>query len=111
MIGTPMIDRKAKGEVEVTIIKRAVPSDADLMPAHQTGQRIRIKGVPEKREVIFLLSQGGQTCSESSQWHIRNREKLGETDAEPFTQLTPVILFKGSLRRRQKGTSRIVDKI
>ncbi len=59
MIGSSMIDRKAEGEVEVAVIKRAIPSDADLMPAHQTGQRIWIKGFSEKREVISLLPQVG----------------------------------------------------
>ena len=44
MIGSSMIDRKAEGEVEVTVIKRAIPSDADLVPAHQTGQRTWIEG-------------------------------------------------------------------
>jgi hypothetical protein len=50
-------------------------------------------------------------CSKSSQGHIRDGEKLGETDAKAFTQLAPVILFEGGLKRRQEGTSRIVDKI
>jgi antitoxin (DNA-binding transcriptional repressor) of toxin-antitoxin stability system len=59
MIGSSMIDRKAEGEVEVTVIKRAIPSDADLVPAHQTGQRIWIEGFSEEIEVISLLPQLG----------------------------------------------------
>jgi hypothetical protein len=105
-----MIHRKTEGEVEITVIKRAVPSDADLMPAHQTRQRIWIEGFSEKSEVISLLPQVGQMCSESSQWHIGDGEKLGEADAEAFTQLVPVILFEGRLARRQKRASRIIDK-
>ena len=66
MIRSSMIDRKAKGEVEITVVKRAIPSDADLMPAHQTGQCIWIKGFSEKSEVISLLPQVGQMCSKSS---------------------------------------------
>jgi len=59
MIGSSMIDWKAEGEVEVTVIKRPVPSDADLMPAHQTRQRIWIEGFSEEIEVISLLPQLG----------------------------------------------------
>ena len=59
MIGSSMIDRKAEGEVEVTVIKRAIPSDADLVPAHQTGQRTWIEGFSEEIEVIFLLPRVG----------------------------------------------------
>jgi antitoxin (DNA-binding transcriptional repressor) of toxin-antitoxin stability system len=59
MIGSSMIDREAEGEVEVTVIKRAIPSDADLIPAHQAGERIWIKGFSEKSEVISLLPQVG----------------------------------------------------
>ena len=59
MIGSSMIDRKAEGEVEVTVIKRAIPSDADLVPAHQTGQRIWVEGFSEEIEVISLLPQLG----------------------------------------------------
>jgi len=110
MIGSSMIDRKTEGKVEITVIKRAVPPDADLIPAHQTGQRIRIEGFSEESEVISLLPQMGQLCSKSAQGHIRDGEKLGKTEAEAFTQLAPVILFKHGLRRGQKRTSGIVDK-
>jgi hypothetical protein len=54
-----MIHRKAKGEVKVAVIKRAIPSDTDLIPAHQAGERIWIKGFSEKSEVISLLPQVG----------------------------------------------------
>jgi hypothetical protein len=111
MVGSSMIHRKAKGEVKVAVIKRTLPSDADLMSAHQTGQRIWIEGFSEKSEVISLFPQVVQMYSESSQRHIRDGEKLGETDAEAFAELAPVIPFEGGLRRRQEGTSRIVDKI
>ncbi len=105
-----MIDWKAEGEVEVAVVKRAIPSDADLMPAHQTGQRIWIKGFSEKSEVISLLPQVGQMCSKSSQGHIRDGEKTGEGDAKASAHFTAVILFKNGLGRGQKGTSRIIDK-
>ena len=59
MVGSSMIHRKAKGKVKVAVIKRAIPSDADLIPAHQAGERIWIKGFSEKREVISLLPQVG----------------------------------------------------
>ena len=105
-----MIDRKAEGEVEVTVIKRAVPPDADLMPAHQSGQRIWIERFSEKSQVISLLPQVGQMCSKSSQWHIGDGEKMGETDAEALIHFTSIIRFKRGLGRRQKGTSGVVDK-
>ncbi len=59
MVGSSMIHRKTEGEVKIAVIKRAIPSDADLMPAHQTGQRIWIEGFSEKSEVISLLPQLG----------------------------------------------------
>jgi hypothetical protein len=80
-----MIHRKTKGEVEITVIKRAIPSDANLMPAHQTGQRIGIEGFSEKGEVISLLPQVGQICTKSAEGHIREGEKVAKNDAEPLT--------------------------
>jgi hypothetical protein len=100
MIGSSMIDRKAEGKVEVTVIKRAVPPDAYLVPAHQTGQRIRIKGFSEKREVMSLLPQVGEMCSKSPQWHIRDSEKVSKGDAKARSQFPPIILFEGGLGRR-----------
>jgi hypothetical protein len=110
MIGSSMIDWKAEGEVEVAVIKRPVPSNADLMPAHQTRQRIWIEGFSEKSEVISLLPQVGQMYPKSAQRHIRDGEKTSEGNTKTQVHFTAVILFKYGLGRGQKGASRIIDK-
>jgi hypothetical protein len=61
-----MIDPKAEGEVEVAVIKRAVPSNADLMPAHKAAQRLRIERFPEQLKVVLFLVPSTEVCLESS---------------------------------------------
>jgi hypothetical protein len=106
-----MIHGKAKGQVEVAVIKSAVPSHAELMAAHQPLHRMGIKRFPEKLHVILFSLFPDQFCPKSSQGHIGDREEVGKRNVKTLTQLAAVILFKGRLGRRKKRSSRIIDKI
>jgi hypothetical protein len=110
MIRSPVVHGKAKGQVEVTIIKRAVPSHAELAAAHQTAHRLGIKRFPEKLHVTFLLLFPDQVCPKSPQRHIGDREKPGECDLKPLAKLAAVIFFKGRLGGRKKWSSGIIHK-
>ena len=100
MIGSSMIDRKAESEVEITVIEHAIPSDADLVTAHQTVHGLWIERFPEELEIILLLILSSEFDLKSSQWHIGEGEKMGESDAKARTQFPPIILFEGGLEGR-----------
>jgi hypothetical protein len=105
-----VIHGKAKGQVEVAVIKRAIPSYAELAAAHQSVHRVGIKRFPEKLHVTLLLLFPDQICPKSSQGHIGDRQKVGKRDFKPLTQLAAVIFFKGRLGRGKKWSSGIVHK-
>ena len=43
--GQTMIHRKSQSKVKVAVVQPAVPVNADLMPAHQTGDIRRVEGI------------------------------------------------------------------
>ena len=106
-----MVHRKAKRQVEIAVIKSAIPAHVELMAAHQFRNRLGIEGFSEKSQIILLLLLPDQFCSKSSEWHIGDCEKASKSDAKTLTQLAPVIFFKNQLWRREKWPSRIVDKV
>ena len=55
MIGSPVVDWKAQSQIEVTVIKRAIPAYTELMTAHQSLHRDGIKGHMEKLQVSPFL--------------------------------------------------------
>ncbi len=93
MIGCPVVDGETKGCVEVTIVKCTIPTDCDLMPAHQPLYRKRIEGPSKQFEIILFLILPTQLFPESSQRHIGNGEKMSKPDSETVAQLTPVVFF------------------
>jgi hypothetical protein len=105
-----VIHGKAKGQIEVAVIKSAVPSYAELAAAHQPVHRVGIKRFPEKLHVTLPLIFPDQVCLKSSQGHIGDREKVGERDFKPLAQFAAVIFFKRRLGRRKKWSSGIVRK-
>ena len=105
-----MIHWKSKCQIEVAVIKSAIPSHTELAAAHQPFHRVGIKRFPEKLHVTLLFLFPDKICPKSSQGHIGDREKVGKRDFKPLTQLAAVIFFKGRLGRRKKWSARIVDK-
>ena len=105
-----VIHGKSKCQIEVAVIKGAIPSHAELAAAHQPFYREGIKRLPEKLHVTLLLLFPDQVCPKSSQGHIGDREKVGKRDVKPLAQLAAVIFFKGRLGRRKKWSSGIVHK-
>ena len=106
-----MVHRKSQSKVEVAIVQPAVPVDADLMPAHQTGNIRRVKGVLQ----ITLTPVGTpttiQVLPKSTEGHIVDHMQVIEMDAKAVHQFIPVCFLQRRLFSRQKGSSRIVDKI
>jgi len=105
-----VIHWKAKCQIEVAVIKSAIPSHAELTAAHQPFHCLGIKRFTEKPHVILLLLFPDQLCPESSQGHIGDRQKVGKHDVKTLTQLAAVIFFKGRLGRWEKRSPRIIDK-
>ena len=99
VIGRPVVYREAKGQVEVAVIERSIPTDADLMAAHKPCHGLLVKGLPEKVQIILLQVLTAQFCSKPSQGHVRDGEKMGEADPETAPQLAPVVIFERRLRR------------
>ena len=99
VIRRPVVHRKAKGQVEVAVIERPIPTDADLMAAHQPRHGLLVKGLPEEVQIILLLILTAQLRSKSSQGHIGDGEKTGEIDSEAAPQFAPVVFFERRLRR------------
>jgi hypothetical protein len=106
-----VIHWEGKRQVEVAIIKSAIPSYANLMATHQPCDCLGIKGFPKELQIILFLLFPDQVCPKAPQRHIGDGEKAGESDPKTLAQLAPVILFKIQLGRRQKRPSRVVDKV
>lgn len=90
-----MVHPEAEGQVEVTIVEGPIPSYADLMPAHQSLYRFRVKRLSKEAEVVFLRVLTAQLRPKSSQRHVRNGEESVKPDAEALAKLSPVVFFKG----------------
>ena len=54
MIGGPVIDRTTEGQIEIAVEERSVPSDADLVAAHEVRQRRRIEGAKVRLHLLGL---------------------------------------------------------
>jgi hypothetical protein len=100
VVWRPVVHRKAEGQVEVAVIERPIPTDADLMAAHKPRYGLLVKGFPEKYPIILLLVLTAQLHPKSSQRHIGDGEKTGEGDSESAPQFAPVVFFERRLRRR-----------
>jgi len=106
-----VIHGKAKGQVEVAVIKSAIPSHTELMAAHQPFHRLWIKRFPKKLHVILFPLFPDQFGPKSSQGRIGDRQKAGKRNAKPLTQLAAIIFFKSRLGRREKRSSGIVHEV
>jgi hypothetical protein len=105
-----VIHGKAKRQIEIAVIKHAVPSHAKLTAAHQPFHRVGIKRSPEKLNVTLFFLSPHQFCLKSSQGHIGDRVEVGKRNVKTLAQLAAVIFFKGRLGRRKKRSPGIVDK-
>ena len=90
-----MVHRKAKCQIEVAIIKSAIPAHAELMAAHQSCYGLGVKGFSEKCHIVSFLVLLVQFLSKSAQGHVGDGEEAGERDAELISQLPPIVFFKG----------------
>jgi hypothetical protein len=106
-----VIHGKGERQVEVAVIKSAIPSHANLMATHQSCDRPGIEGFSEKLQIILLFLFQDQLCPKTSQRHIGNGEKASKSDTKALTQLAPVIFFKDQLRGWEKWSSGVVDKV
>jgi hypothetical protein len=111
VVWSSVIHGKGKRQVEVAVIKSAIPSHANLMATHQSRDRPWVEGFSEKLQIILLILFPDQLCPKTSQRHIGNGEKASKSDAKALTQLAPVIFFKNQLWGREKWSSRVVDKV
>ena len=106
-----MIHGKGKRQVEVAVIKSAIPSHTDLMATHQSCDRPGVEGFSEKLQIILLFLFPDQFRPKTSQRHIGNGEKASKRDAKALTQLAPVIFFENQLWGWEKWSSGVVNKV
>jgi hypothetical protein len=81
-----------------------------LIPAHQSFYRLGVEGFSKKLEVVLLLLLKAQLAMKATQGHVGDGQEVCEGNTETLSQFPPVFIFEGGLRRRQKGTSRIINK-
>ena len=98
MTWSPVVNRKAKGQIEITIIKGPVPSHADLSAAHQALHGLRIEGPTQKLQVRLLFVSPAQFRSKPPQGHIGDGEQACKNDAKALSELLPVVGLKSRLQ-------------
>jgi len=111
VVWSSVIHGESERQVEVAVIKSAIPSHANLMATHQSCNRPGVEGFSEKLQIILLFLFPDQLCPKTSQRHIGNGKKTSKSDAKTLTQLAPVIFFKDRLWGREKWSSGVVDKV
>ena len=72
MIRGSVIHGDAKGEIEIAVVKSAVPTDADLLSAHETLDCFGIEGVTEQLQIALSLILSIQFALEPSECHVGN---------------------------------------
>ncbi len=75
-------DRETGRKVEITVVKGTVPSDVDLVTAHQRGESLRVKRVFQDSHVLCFFPL--EHLKESSERHVRQRNQSRETDVVMF---------------------------
>ena len=95
-----MINRQAKGQVEVTVVEGSITAYAQLVAAHQPGDGLRVKRGAKELEILLFLLMPAQFLLESPQGHIGDGEQSGKEDAEAFAKFPPIIVLQASLRGR-----------
>ena len=94
MVRSSVVNGKSKCQIEIAIIKGALPSNAKLMPTHQVLHGAWVKGLLEKLNLIPNLVSLAQFPSKSAQGHIGDRQKAREDDAEATSQFPAIVFFK-----------------
>jgi hypothetical protein len=111
MIRGSVIHREAKGEIEIAVVKSAVPTDADLLPAHETLDRFGIEGVTEQLEIALSLILSIKFALEPSECHVGNGQQVCKLDADSVAEFPSVVFFQSPLCGWKKRSSGVVHKI
>ena len=85
MVGSPMVNRKVQGQVEIAIIKRTIPPYADLPAAHQPFDRAGIERFSKKLFIVLQQPTAAKIIAESSQGHVGHDQQLRERQPEPLS--------------------------
>ena len=100
-----------QGKIEVAIVNGTVVADADLVPAHQIIEDIRIEGATENMDVLGFGALFLQLRPKPADWYIGNGQQVGKPDAPLFVELSAIVAFQRLLIRRKKGPTRILNQI
>src|SRR5919198_2178946 len=97
--------------VEVAVIDRTFPTDADEISAHQLVESGVIEVVSEQFHVIVVFTADLEMGLIARDRHVAETIEMIEHNAELFSQYPSIVLLKSRLRRRQMGPDGIVDQI
>src|SRR4029450_653547 len=97
--------------IKIAIVHSAAPADADRIAAHQSVDGRWIKRVNEQLHVFLQLAVMPQIACKAANWKICERVKLIKHNSKMFFEFAFVISLKLVLRRRQKWSDWIVNKM
>ena len=104
-------NRHLKHLVEVAVVDRSVPADADQIAAHDLLQGCRIEVAFEQFSVTVVFAAELEMGGVARDRHVGEAIKMIERDAEFFTENLFIILFELVLRWRQMRADGIVNQI
>src|SRR5919108_2972705 len=101
-------DGQVEHLVEVAVIDRTFPTDADEISAHQLVESGVIEVVSEQFHVIVVFTAELEMGLITRDRHVAETIEMIKRYGEPLRQLPPVVLLKSRLRRRQMRPDGIV---
>ena len=97
--------------VEVAIGKRSIPSDVQMMAAHQALEGLWIEGSAQESPIVFGAMIPFELLDEATDGQIGERQETREPDPEAFCQLLSIGFFELQRIGRQRGPGRVEYEI
>jgi hypothetical protein len=69
-------ERHAKRQVEIAVVKPAVPGHTDLIPAHEILNCLTVEAVCEQLHIIVVLVISLESIPETPDGHVGEGEKI-----------------------------------
>src|SRR6266576_5126681 len=104
-------NRHLKHLVEVAVIDRSVPADADQIAAHNLIQSCAVEVAFEQFSVAVVFAAQLEMSRVARNGHVGEAIKTIERDAELLAENLFIVLFELVLPRRQMGADGIVNQV
>ena len=70
VIRASVVNCEIQGQVKIAVIESAIPTHAELMPAHKSGEGMRIEIFSQKLKILKLLVLPFEFALKSSQRYV-----------------------------------------